>query len=141
MKTTLVCPNCHRRHNQVLVWPLKSMTCSHCQTDLFKNATEAFLQQGRFNQCPVCGAAHLYRRKDFDQRLGILLVVIGVTLAYFTYGLSLLAVTLIDFLLFRRTKEVGICYQCKSEFRDSLAVEDLEPFDLELFDYYRNLKA
>ena len=83
----------------------------------------------------------MYRRKDFNQKLGILLVVVGVLLAYFTYGLSLLGVTLIDFFLFRKVREVGICYQCHAEFRKSLLIDQLVPFDLELFDYYRNLKA
>jgi hypothetical protein len=65
---------------------------------------------------------------------------VGVALAYFTYGLSLLVVTLIDFFLVRRVREVGVCYQCQAEFRKSDLVDALKPFDLELFDYYRNLR-
>jgi predicted amidophosphoribosyltransferase len=140
MELKLSCPQCKNKQKRVLSWPLGTVVCEGCKKPLLEHSTEALLNQKRIDQCPVCGAAHLYRRKDFNQRLGILLVVVGVVLAYFTYGLSLLVVTLIDFFLVRRVREVGVCYQCQAEFRKSDLVDSLKPFDLELFDYYRNLR-
>jgi len=134
------CSQCQKQLIQSISWPVEGVSCEACQKALFPHATEAFINHKRLDQCPICGAAHLYRRKDFNQKLGIFLVVIGVVLAYFTYGISLLVVTLIDFFLLKKIGEVGICYQCKTEFRHSGLVDDLPPFDLELFDYYRNLK-
>ncbi|NBV51846.1 hypothetical protein EBR78_11600, partial [bacterium] len=83
---------------------------------------------------------HLYQRKDFNQKLGIGLIVLGVVLAYFTYGLSLLLVTGIDWWLSKRIPPMGACYRCKSEFRNSKLIRSMEPFNLQLYDYYRNLR-
>jgi len=97
MEVTAKCPKCHNW--QVFTPPPDA--CPKCGGALMAHRTEAF------DQCPVCGAAHLYRQKDFNRKLGVGLVVIGVILAYWTYGLSLLAVTLIDWLLVRRVGQVG----------------------------------
>lgn len=139
MKIHTRCPSCSHSISGTLIFPKPSFNCPQCSKGLLNHPTDVFLEGKRLNQCPFCGCSHLYRRKDFSQKWGIALVVLGVALAYYTYGLSLLVVTLIDFLLVRRTQELGICYQCKSEFRQSSLIERLEPFDLQLFDYYRSL--
>jgi hypothetical protein len=133
------CPHCKTEFAGELSFPHPKLLCLHCHQEVLSFCTEYFLEGKKLDQCPFCGASHLYRRKDFNQNWGIILVISGVLLAYFTYGLSLLLVTLIDFFLFRRVKEVGICYQCKSEFRNSLLIDQLEPFNLQVFDYYKNL--
>lgn len=139
MEVQAHCPSCSHSFSGVLVFPAPKLDCPSCSKEALKHPTQSFFQGERLNQCPFCGCSHLYRRKDFSQKWGIGLVVLGVVLAYYTYGISLLVVTLIDFFLFRRTQELGICYQCKSEFRNSALIAKLEPFDLQLFDYYRSL--
>jgi len=139
MQITAPCPHCSHlqtfdfSHSQVL------NKCVKCDKPLLPHATQGLLEGTKLNQCPLCGAAHLYQRKDFNQKLGVALIVIGVLLAYFTYGLSLLVVTLIDFFLFKKIKEVGICYQCGAQFRNSPLIHSLDAFNLQLFDYYKNL--
>ena len=93
------------------------------------------------DRCPVCGCEHLYRQKDFNKRLGVALVVVAVVLAYFTFGLSLLTIALVDWLLFPRIQEVGICYQCKATVRSDNkdVIGKLPVFELGLHDYYKNL--
>jgi hypothetical protein len=140
MDVKVLCPDCSHRFRQSIAFPNPILVCPHCSATPLKHPTQTFTEGTALNQCPICGSSHLYHRKDFSQKLGIVLVVLGVALAYFTYGLSLLVVTLIDFFLFKRTHEVGICYQCQSEFRKSELITQLEPFDLQLFDYYRSLK-
>lgn len=107
--------------------------------NLLQHPTDLFLHNHTLNQCPLCGCTHLYKQKDFNRRIGVVLILIGVIGAYWTYGVSLIAVTLIDWLLNRMVGMVGICYKCESQFRAS-PVEKLEPFNLSLFDYYRNLR-
>lgn len=133
------CPYCQQDMDLTFDWPLEAPQCPHCQKNVFQNATDLFSHNKKLDQCPLCGASHLFKRKDFNQKLGIGLIVLGVLGAYFTYGLSLLLVTLMDWFLFRRVGELGSCYQCKAEFRDSPLLESLIPFDLEISDYYRNL--
>ncbi len=90
--------------------------------------------------CPRCKCEHLYRRKDFNRKFGITLIAVGVVLSYWTYGVSLVVVTLLDWLLSITVGEVGICYQCEEQFRDKEMVKQLPPFNLSLHDYYMNLK-
>jgi len=133
------CPHCQQSLDITFNWPSEEPQCSFCHQKLFLNATDLFIQNKKLDQCPLCGASHLFKRKDFNQKLGLGLIVLGILGAYFTYGISLLAVTLIDWILFRRIGELGSCYQCKAEWRDSPLIEHLAPFDLEISDYYRNL--
>jgi len=129
--------SCHRCRHKNLV--SASSHCSSCNADLFRYPTEKFVNTSELDQCPVCGCIHLYRQKDFNRNLGIVLVVLGIALAYFTYGVSLLVVTLLDWWLYRRVKEIVLCYQCKTIFRDYASTRSIDPFNLVLHDYYKNL--
>lgn len=133
------CPHCKMRSELKLARGAEP-PCPHCHKPLLENCTEAFSTQALLNQCPVCGCAHLYRQKDFNKKLGVALVAVGVVLAFFTYGLSLLLVTLIDWWLYRRVGEVGCCYECGLLIRDTPTLSTLPAFDLELHDYYRSVK-
>jgi len=134
MEIAAHCPHCHRfTHTDSL-----GSSCRHCQKALFGWVTDDLADGLSLNQCPVCGAGDLYRQKDFNRKLGIGILVIGIALAYFTYGISLVVVTLLDWWLFRRVKELGVCYQCGSQFRGGDLIQKLEPFNLVLHDHYRN---
>lgn len=128
------CPRCKAR---VEVTDAKA---EHCGEPLFPYATDRFISEFFLNQCPSCGAAHLYRQKDFNRKLGIGLVVVGIFFAWWTYGVSLVLVTLIDWWLYRQVGEVGCCYKCPTQFRGP-QISRLPAFNLELHDYYRSLKS
>jgi len=129
------CPHCHAHLRQVT-----GALCPACQKPLFIHGTDDFHTIGDLSQCPLCGCAHLYRRKDFNRKLGIAILVLGIGLAYWTYALSLVAVTLLDWLLFRRVGEVACCYLCEAVFRDVAGIPRLEPFNLVLHDHYRAVR-
>lgn len=88
-------------------------------------------------QCSVCGCNHLYQQKDFNRRIGVGLIIAGIVLAYWTYGLSLLVVAILDFIIRRKVGDVGICYACKAEYRGD-EVGKLPEFELVLHDHYQN---
>ncbi|MCX6104029.1 MAG: hypothetical protein NT000_12335 [Proteobacteria bacterium] len=133
------CPHCHSFQEFSLeVFAIRF--CGSCHADIFVNATDAFKESFHFNQCPHCSSAHLYRQKDFNRKLGISLMAIGIILSFFTYGISLLLVTVIDWWLYKKVGDVGCCYRCQSQFRLSPEVDALPSFDLELYDYYQNLR-
>jgi hypothetical protein len=115
--------------------------CVACGTNLLPHPTEAFTRNCELNQCPVCGGAHVYQQKDFNRKLGIGLLAIGVLLSVVTYGISLLVVTLVDYCLYRFVGDVGICYACQATFRDNAMIPKLPRFDLQLHDYYRSVAA
>lgn len=66
-------------------------------------------------------------------------MVLGVAMAYWTYGLSLVAVLVLDFIISKQVGEVGICYLCDTQFRGE-KVSALPEFELALYDHYQNRK-
>ena len=77
------------------------------------------------DRCPVCKGGDFYRRKDFDQKRGVTVVVItGLISAGFLYvGLVLwafgvlAAAAMIDLIVSRRIGDLTVCYRCHTEFR------------------------
>jgi len=101
MTIHLQCPSC-KKTSELLYQKGEDTKCPNCGTILVRFLTEEFEVSHRLNQCPVCGASHLYRQKDFNRRVGILLLVLGLALAYFTYGVSVGVLTLFDWWLYRK---------------------------------------
>lgn len=108
----------------------EASNCGECDSpQLFVNPLD-------FTQCPVCECNHLYRKKDFNQAVGCMIILIGALLVPWTYGLSLLVLSLVDYLLYRRIKDSVECYKCKSEFKDVSVPEHLKPFDHHIAELY-----
>ena len=53
----------------------------------------------------------------------------GVILVPFTYGLSLPAFALFDWLLYKKIGNMAVCYRCRSEFRGFDIPPEIEPFE------------
>ena len=138
MEIDAICPHCENRVTLGYEGRGIKTVCPHCHEEALPHATDRFHQTQKLDQCPLCGCAHLFRQKDFNRKLGVALIVVGVLLSFWTYGISLLIVTGIDFFLYRSVGEVGCCYGCHSVFRGD-TIRQLPPFDLELHDYYRSL--
>jgi hypothetical protein len=85
-------------------------------------------------RCAACGHDQLYFQKDFNRATGITLVVIGAVFVPWTYGLSLLGVTILDYIVWRVVKDVIVCYQCQAVHRGYPANPALKPFDLVIHD-------
>jgi hypothetical protein len=85
-------------------------------------------QHREFRQCAVCSSARLYRQRDFNRFLGIVVVVVGAVLVPFTYGISLPVVFLIDLILYRRVAEMAVCYLCRAEYRGIEVPKRVLPF-------------
>jgi hypothetical protein len=77
-------------------------------------------------RCAFCGNRAFFLQKDFDQRLGCLLMGISLAIAlyvgwrfgwiYFTP--ALLASVVVDWIVAARIRPVTICYRCDAEYRD-----------------------
>jgi len=80
--------------------------------------------------CPVCECRHLYRQRDFNRVLGCLLVLIGAILVPWTYGLSLVVLSLVDLALYYRLREAVVCYRCDTVYRDARPGPRQKEFDL-----------
>ena len=89
------------------------------------------------DRCSGCGKTALYSQKDFDQRLGCLLLGAGACTALAASwrfgGVWFVPVLLVfvaaDRWLARRVGEVVICYRCDAEYRDVPDVARYRPYD------------
>mgnify|MGYP001362427607 CR=1 FL=1 len=88
-------------------------------------------------------------RKDFPQRIGVGLVVVGIlgsSIAwayghlYFTFGI-LFATALADVLLYTFVGEQLMCYRCHAEYRGVGDLESHQPFNLETHERHRQTTA
>lgn len=70
--------------------------------------------------CLRCGCANLYLEKAFPQGLGCLVMVtsavLAIAFAQRTWGLSFLAIVVLDFVLYFIVPTRTICYQCSAEY-------------------------
>ena len=101
---------------------------------------------GHLRCCPVCGCSELFARRDFPQKTGLLIVVLGAVSAatafvagYVLWGFAALgAVALIDLLIFPFTKRCLVCYRCRSEFRRLPIRRNHPAWDLATGEKYRH---
>ena len=109
-----------------------AVRCGECNNPVLFEKTLDFIE------CPVCGSQHLYRKKDFNQAIGCIIILIGALLVPWTYGISLLVLSFVDYLLYHRIKDSVECYKCKSEFKDVVVPELLKPFDHHTAEQYES---
>jgi hypothetical protein len=91
----------------------------------------------------------LFARKDFPQRLGVALVILGFvgsSIAWFNYEVLwsfaiLFGTALIDLVLYIVMGESLTCYRCHAQYRGTEAIERHGGFNLETHERYRQLAA
>ncbi len=87
--------------------------------------------------CLACGSKDLYLQKDFPRKIAIPIVLIGILTVPWTYGISLIVVALIDFILYRLVSWMTVCYKCRSEYRGFRKNPTHKEFDRHLDELYR----
>lgn len=100
-------------------------------------------------KCLVCGGADLFLRKDFPQRLGVGLVVVGFLLsgwAWYEHRIVLtfailLSTALVDLVLFLTMGSLLECYRCHAQYRGLPVGDDPPLFDLQIYERYRQAAA
>jgi hypothetical protein len=91
----------------------------------------------RVERCPACAGQQLYVQRDFNQKAGITIVVIGSVLAPFTpFYSSLFAAALLDAVLYLLVPEITVCYRCHAHFRGFARNPAHQKFDLHLAEQY-----
>lgn len=105
--------------------------CDRCETP---HAAAFPVLEAPVAACGACGASELYVQKDFNRKTGITLVVIGAVFVPWTWGLSLLAVTILDYALYRYLGDVTVCYACRAVHRGFPNNPAHGPFDLLVHD-------
>ena len=85
--------------------------------------------------------AGVYKKKDFNQALGCMIILIGALLVPWTYGISLLLLSILDYFLYRRIKDSVECYKCKTEYKNIDVPTSLQPFDHHVAELYEKYDA
>jgi len=87
--------------------------------------------------CPACASALLYVQRDFNQKVGLGVVIVGAALAPVTpFYSSLFVAAAVDALLYTLLPEVTVCYRCRAHFRGFARNPRHQAFDLHLAEQY-----
>src|SRR5436190_11289634 len=125
MQILAKCPKCDAGLPVRAADAPSAIRCGRCGRDIPLTITDAERGDARVDRCPVCAGGDFYVRKDFDPKMGLTVVVIGAAISatFYWFGRDLIAYSilasaaLIDLVVYRRLKDVTVCYRCHSEFR------------------------
>ena len=152
MRIVVKCPACAAELPVAAADAPAAITCGRCGREIPLATTDRLRADQEVDRCPVCRGGDFYRRKDFNPRLGVMVVVIGALTSgvFYWVGRDLVAygilagAVLIDLLVYQRLKDVTVCYRCHAEFRGSYPRNapafDLHTADLLEQEYERRIR-
>jgi DNA-directed RNA polymerase subunit RPC12/RpoP len=151
MHVTYACPHCHATTRSALDEHTTLIACSHCghQTAIPARAVSGGLVTGEeIHRCVVCPSKELFARKNFPQRLGVAIVVIGFALSCITWNYRLVVPTFAilfataasDVVLYFFMGNVLECYRCQARYAGGTNLDEHGPFDLEVHERFRQEK-
>lgn len=140
---TFSCPDCSgpiRTEFQEASVPAQCLSCGS-ERQLLKPE----MQNGYLRNCLACPSSELFIRKDFPQRLGVAIVVVGFAISTVFWGYHmvipsfavLFLTALIDVVLYLTMGNVLECYRCHAQYRGLPGFDDYEQFDLEAYEKHR----
>jgi DNA-directed RNA polymerase subunit RPC12/RpoP len=111
--------------------------CPSCSGETLLEPSDSLRGAHVVDRCPVCAGEQLYVQRDFNQKVGLAIVVLGAALAPFTpFYASLFAAAAIDAVLYALLPEITVCYRCQAHFRGFGRNPTHNPFDLHLAEQY-----
>ena len=111
--------------------------CRSCGKETQLNVPPALLETRVVDRCPPCDSTLLYVQRDFNQKVGLGVVVVGALLAPFTpFYSSLIVAALVDAGLYALLPEITVCYRCHAHFRGFARNPKHEAYDLHIAEQY-----
>ncbi len=117
MKIRTQCRACGYPFRSEIAPGAAALACPQCGETRPVAAEGWSARPPRVAACPLCGCEHLYRQREFNRALGCLLVAVGAAFVPWTYGLSLVALSLVDLWLYYRLSDSVVCYRCDTVYR------------------------
>jgi hypothetical protein len=125
-----------------------AFACEKCG-QRYDAAWEGTLSSEGVEQCGFCGNRTFFLQKDFDQRLGCLIMAVSLAAAFFVgwqfgwiwFTPVLLATVLIDWVVAARIRPVTICYRCDAEYRDVPVHSGHKGYDPHIAERYAERKT
>jgi hypothetical protein len=147
MELAFRCPECERTGRTPLTPETSQLECDHCQANW--PVPDDAVSDGMVQQCVVCRSRDLFVRKDFPQRLGVLMVVIGALAScyawyrhqiFLAFGI-LFTTAAMDVLLYLLVRDALVCYRCGAHYRGFGEGAERKAFNLETHERYRQEAA
>lgn len=111
--------------------------CGKCGALQELPLTASLREQRIVDRCPACAGEQLYVQRDFNQKAGLAIVILGGALAPFTpFYSSLFVAGAIDAVLYAMLPEITVCYRCHAHFRGFARNPKHNAFDLHLAEQY-----
>jgi hypothetical protein len=151
MNLLVKCPQCDAGLPVTAADAPDAIQCGGCGRRIQLSISDAVRTSRGLDRCPVCGGADFYGRKDFDPKMGLTVVIIGIVISAAFYWFKrdliaysiLAAATLIDLIIYQRLKDLSVCYRCHTEFRGPEARHspafDLHTADVLEMEYERRI--
>ena len=147
MNVTYACPSCQQTVRSQFSAESTRLACPRCEQPI--EIPGDTVGDRRLARCLVCPSTELFVRKDFPQRLGVALVIVGfvassIAWAYYQVLLTfaiLFVTALVDLVLYISMGESLMCYRCGSQYRGIPEMDTHRAFDLVTHERYRQMTA
>jgi hypothetical protein len=124
MRVRYYCPDCLTAKEHTAS-DAGAFTCEKCGR-AYEARLDWVVNPEGVERCAFCDNHAFFLQKDFDQRLGCLIMGISLAAALFVgwragwiwFTPVLLVSVVIDWIVASRIKPVTICYRCDAEYRD-----------------------
>ena len=147
MNVAFHCDHCERTTQADIDVDTVTIPCRYCQA--VHRIQPHAIEPGNVVRCAICPCEELFVRKDFPQRLGLIIILIQIIsssstwyfhMIYWTFAI-LGASALLDFTLYMWIGNVLQCYRCQSQYRGIEGLEERDAFSLETHERYRQQEA
>jgi hypothetical protein len=147
MNVTYACPRCQQTVRVEYSPGQAELLCPACHVGV--RIPDDAVVGNEVARCLVCPSHDLFLRKDFPQRLGVAIVVLGFVgssiawyyyLTMWTFAI-LFATALIDVVLYLVVGNSLMCYRCHAEYRGFSGSDKHGYFELETHERYRQEAA
>jgi hypothetical protein len=115
---------------QVIERTGRAAACLGCGREHDLGRDGALLESRLLSRCLRCGLDRLYVQKDFNKKAGLWVFIVAAALSIPTWGLSLVAATLIDLALYYVLGDATLCYGCGTVHRGFRRNPQHGPFDI-----------
>jgi len=125
-----LCDRCGREVVQIIERTGRAAACPGCGREHDLGRAGALLESRLLPRCLRCGLDRLYVQKDFNKKAGLWVFIVAAALSIPTWGLSLVAATLLDLALYYVLGDATLCYGCGTVHRGFRRNPEHGPFDI-----------
>ncbi len=136
MELRFACPQCGTVNRRSDADQSTVLDCTECS--YIGLLPIGWTREGTVERCPICGCSDLFTQKDFHQRTGIIIALLGASFAIFTRYMSLAFAAIVCTFLYLNSRERLVCYQCRSQIVGHRQTRGRRRFNSRVADNLRN---